>query len=164
MYPVIHKMGLSRNYLRQLTPCLLMFLLLVCSSIQQVAAAQNSDLTKNTPKAINYNNFYLVTWDTKSITDRKAFDALLSEQAGSLLKLWKAGKIENVYIDPKPTDQTGHRVGTVAFFVRATTPETADAVLAEMPFVKKRIVNYNLKEVGAFWLGRPEDLGIGTND
>ena len=106
MYPVIHKMGLSRNDLRQLTPCLLMFLLLVCSSIQQVAAAQHSDLTKTAPKAISYNNFYLVTWDTKSITDQKAFDALLSEQTSSLLKLWKTGKIENVYIDPKPTDQT----------------------------------------------------------
>lgn len=164
MYSVIHKMELSRIHLKQLFPCFLMLLLLVGTSIQQAEAAQNSGLTKTTPKAINYNNFYLVTWDTKSITDRKAFDALLSEQAGSLLKLWKAGKIENVYIDPKPTDQAGHRVGTVAFFVRATTPEAASAVLAEMPFVKKRIVNYNLEEVGAFWLGRPEDLSIGTND
>ena len=105
-----------------------------------------------------------MTWDTKSITNRKKFDKLLSDQAGSLLKLWKAGKIENVYIDPKPTDQEGQRVGTVAFFVRATSPEAAKAILADMPFVKNKVASYQLKEVGAFWLGRPEDLGIGKND
>ena len=137
---------------------------LLATLLFYIQTSHAEDLSEKTPKAASFNNFYLVTWDTKSITNRKKFDKLLSDQAGSLLKLWKAGKIENVYIDPKPTDQEGQRVGTVAFFVRATSPEAAKGILADMPFVKNKVASYQLKEVGAFWLGRPEDLGIGTND
>lgn len=140
----------------------LLLLLMLVSMISHAATAEHSGTTPDT-HASRINHYYLVTWDPKSVANRKAFDERLSEQAGSLLKLWKAGKIENVYLDPKPTDREGKHIGTVAFFVRAATPTDAHAVLAEMPFVKDRIVMYQLNEVGAFWLGRPEDLNNAIN-
>ncbi len=131
--------------------------LLILSSVNAHAATASDTNTSS------LNHYYLVTWDPKSVVNRKAFDERLSEQAGSLLKHWKAGKIENVYLDPKPTDREGQHIGTVAFFVRAATPADAHSILAEMPFVKDRIVTYQLDEVGAFWLGRPEDLNKAVN-
>ena len=104
------------------------------------------------------NHFYLVMWDTKSIVDKKAFDQYLPEQANRLLQLWKAGKIENIYLDPEPTDSKGLRTGTVVFFIKADSYENAEKVLLEMPFVQKKIVTYSLQEVGMFWLGQPADL------
>ncbi len=141
---------------------LLLSLWMLVSTITHAATAEHSG-TETGTNTSRINHYYLVTWDPKSVVNRKAFDERLSEQAGSLLKLWKEGKIENVYLDPKPTDREGKHIGTVAFFVRAATPADAHAVLAEMPFVKDRIVTYQLDEVGAFWLGRPEDLNNATN-
>ncbi|GAA4652137.1 hypothetical protein GCM10023116_44210 [Kistimonas scapharcae] len=89
--------------------------------ISHAATAEHSGTTPDT-NASRINHYYLVTWDPKSVANRKAFDERLSEQAGSLLKLWKAGKIENVYLDPKPTDREGKHI-----------PESASSQLRNRP-------------------------------
>ncbi len=97
---------------------------------------------------------YLVTWDPHSVSSRDDFYKHLPEQASSLLELWKSKTIENVYLDPKQKDVKGQDITMVVFILQAKNKDHAHQLLANMPYVRHKVIDYKLEPIGSFWLGK----------
>lgn len=98
-------------------------------------------------------NTYLVIW-TPTTTDNELLKETKAEQSTSLLELWQAGIIENVYFNNKKENKErefGDK-GKVVFFIKADTEDDAKKILETMPFVEKKIATYTLSPVGILWL------------
>lgn len=98
-------------------------------------------------------NSYAVVW-TVITNDTALYNDLMADQSAELLKLWKEGMIENVYLDNKDTSNVVSIGGKakVIFFIKAETVTAAENILNTMPFVKARVAMYSLFPVGILWL------------
>ena len=102
-------------------------------------------------------NNFAVVW-TYTTSDSDMIKDNLADQANALLDLWKQGVVENVYMNREINEDVDPKTKrTVTFFIKAETPEEAGKVLDEMPFVQKKIAQYQLFPVGFLWLKTYED-------
>ncbi len=74
----------------------------------------------------------------------------IADQSEHLLKLWRQGVIENVYMSVEQDFENG---GSFIHFISADNAAEASAILDEMSFVKNRVAEYQLRPVGKRWLG-----------
>ncbi len=79
--------------------------------------------------------------------------ANLQEQNDKTSELWKAGKIENAYLDIEGFSSRKSNIPGMVYFVNADDEEIANSILNELPFVKKQLTKYQLFPVGVFYLG-----------
>ncbi len=73
---------------------------------------------------------------TVSKTIKKPTEALVNKQTDEIMKLWNAGKIENVYFDIEGT-QTENSKEDFVFYANANTEKEARALCESLPFFKK---------------------------
>lgn len=104
-------------------------------------------------EGIDIRNTYAVSWviDTN---DSERFNNTINKQGEKLLDLWKAGVVENVYLDTKKSHQVVHKgdIARVMFFLKAKTEQEAINILDEMPLVKNKVAKYTINSVGILWL------------
>lgn len=94
---------------------------------------------------------FAVIWE-RTTTDEDLRKNNLAAQADETLKLWKAGTIENVYMNTKAHLADGTEAISIMFFIKVDTREDAAKILDKMTFVKKKIATYKLFPVGLLWL------------
>ena len=80
-------------------------------------------------------------------------EANIADQSAALLDMWRAGIVENVYMNTEK--QLGYG-GSFVFFIKAKNEAHARELLSEMPFVKNKVSEYEIHHVGTRWLGRYE--------
>ena len=93
----------------------------------------------------------------KTIGKKDDIMALLADQNMKTMELWKAGKIENAYLDIDGYSSGTSTIPSMVFYVNANDEEKAKAILSELPFVKKKLTSYQLFPVGIFWMGQYEN-------
>lgn len=103
----------------------------------------------------SFDHNFAVVWSFIT-TDRELMKENLAAQAEETLNLWKAGVIENVYMDTDTKFSDNKKIANVMFFIKADTEEEASKILDEMTFVKKKISKYQLFPVGILWLKSSE--------
>lgn len=106
------------------------------------------DRKRNTIDEKGLTKSYVTVWKT----EKKPTEALVKKQTDEIMKLWNAGKIENVYFDIEGT-QTENNKEDFVFYANANTEEEARALCESLPFFKEQIASFNLFDVGTFWLG-----------
>lgn len=96
---------------------------------------------------------YAVVWTVNSGTS-ELYSNTLADQASSVLELWKAGAVENVYLDNKVSVKEIDKGDSsrVVFFIKAETEADAKKMLDAMPFVNEKVATYELFPVGILWL------------
>lgn len=96
---------------------------------------------------------YAVVWSI-STDDAADFNNTIADHSKEVLKLWRNGIIENVYIDNKKTHDVVNKGDTarVMFFIKTETEKEAKDILDEMPLVKEKVAIYTLHPVGTLWL------------
>ena len=128
-------------------PFFFALLLSLTTVFSSAAHAEEQDLSNN----------FVVVW-TYITSDNDIVKDNIADQANSLLELWKQGIVENVYMNRdliEDADPKNKR--TITFFIKAETQEDASKVLDQMPFVQKKIAEYQLFPVGFLWLKAYED-------
>lgn len=103
-----------------------------------------------------FDNNFAVVWSFAT-TDRTLIKDNLAAQAEDTLGLWKAGTIENVYMNTEEEFSDQQKIANVMFFIKADTAVAASKILDEMTFVKKGISKYQLFPVGLLWLKTSEE-------
>ena len=110
-------------------------------------------------------NKYAFVSDTVSI-ESPMFKKHIQEQASALMNLWKKGAIENVYLnrelnEPKPESK---RDASIVFFIKAKNKDEANEVAKQLPFVRHKVLTYELYPVGILWLKQIKDLTESTKN
>jgi hypothetical protein len=100
---------------------------------------------------------FVAVWNTqKSPLDKTKAD-LLKSQNDMILDLWNKGKVENIYFDIEGTQKENEKTDFV-FFVNANSEMDAKSICEALPFYQEKIANYELFQVGVFWMGKYEDM------
>jgi hypothetical protein len=100
---------------------------------------------------------YVAVWNTVTKHDNsnigEQIENTAKEQSDAVLKLWKEGRIENVYFDIEGTVKLNMKTDFV-FFINTNSMEEAKKICDNLPFSKKRLASYKLQQVGVFWMGQ----------
>ncbi len=109
------------------------------------------DRKSNTIHENGMTKSFVTVWST----NKKPTTKLTKVQNDKILKLWNAGKIENVYFDIEGTQIANSKTDFV-FYVNSNTKEEAIILCESLPFFKNNITTYKIHEVGVFWMGKHE--------
>ena len=95
---------------------------------------------------------FVAVWTTPKKIDPDTDSEVIMAQADAIMKLYKAGVIENVYFDVEGT-QTANNITDFVFFINTKTKDEAKKICDNLPFSLKKKATYKLQDVGVFWLG-----------
>ena len=98
-------------------------------------------------------NKYAVVFDSISL-ESSMFKKHIQNQADVLVKLWKQGKVENVYLNHQSNKPMKNRKANIVFFINADSKDEANKTLKQLPFVEHNVLSYELHPVGILWLER----------
>lgn len=97
------------------------------------------------------NKVFVVVWETTAKT--KPNDNDIKIQANETIELWNKGIIENVYFDVEGTSFKKSNKTELVYFINSKSETEAKSILDNMQFVKQKLAQYKLLDVGVFWMG-----------
>jgi hypothetical protein len=107
---------------------------------------------KETLDLINSKRVFVVVFQTTG--NKEEIINNIQEHSQKTLELWKMGLIENAYLDTEAFDKEERRIPAIAYFINAEDKAGAEQIIAELPFVQKKLTRYQIYPVGVFWLGQ----------
>lgn len=105
---------------------------------------------------------FAVVWTWKTV-EKSLINQNVAAQTMQLRDLAKSGTAEVIYFDTTPIGDQALGYPSIAFVLKAKSPEAAKAILDEMVFVEKDIAEYSIHPVGDRWLEESPAAAANTN-